>query len=86
MKQKMSRISGVGCVAAAFANGPDAGLCSGEPCYLQNLFKNLKKTLAFFRKPYYTMQVLLLWLIGQAVKTSPSHGESRGSIPLSAAL
>mgnify|MGYP006874288129 CR=1 FL=1 len=25
------------------------------------------------------------WLVGQAVKTSPSHGENRGSIPLSAA-
>lgn len=24
----------------------------------------------------------VLWLIGQAVKTSPSHGENRGSIPL----
>ena len=22
------------------------------------------------------------WLVGQAVKTSPSHGENRGSIPL----
>ena len=47
--------------------------------------KILKKTLAFFRQLDYTMQVLLLWLIGQAVKTSPSHGENRGSIPLSAA-
>lgn len=44
-----------------------------------------KKPLAFFRQLDYTMQVLLLWLIGQAVKTSPSHGENRGSIPLSAA-
>ncbi len=25
------------------------------------------------------------WLIGQAVKTPPSHGGNRGSIPLSAA-
>ena len=48
--------------------------------------KFFKKTLAFFRQLDYTMQVLLLWLIGQAVKTSPSHGENRGSIPLSAAL
>ena len=44
--------------------------------------KFFKKTLAFFRQLDYTMQVLLLWLIGQAVKTSPSHGENRGSIPL----
>ena len=41
--------------------------------------------LAFFRQLDYTMQVLFLWLIGQAVKTSPSHGENRGSIPLSTA-
>ena len=27
----------------------------------------------------------LIWRIGQAVKTSPSHGENRGSIPLYAA-
>ena len=26
-----------------------------------------------------------VWLVGQAVKTSPSHGENRGSIPLRAA-
>ncbi len=38
---------------------------------------------------YYSKQVLRklqLWLIGQAVKTPPSHGGNRGSIPLSAAL
>ena len=39
---------------------------------------------------YYHKQVplmwYLLWLIGQAVKTPPSHGGNRGSIPLSAAL
>ena len=28
----------------------------------------------------------VLWLVGQAVKTSPSHGENRGSIPLRAVL
>ena len=27
----------------------------------------------------------MIWLIGQAVKTPPSHGGIRGSIPLSAA-
>ncbi len=27
---------------------------------------------------------VLIWLIGQAVKTPPSHGGNRGSIPLSA--
>ena len=31
MKQKMSRISGVGCVAAAFANGPGAELLLRQP-------------------------------------------------------
>lgn len=75
MKQKMSRASGVDCAAAAFANG--RGLSWSK--------KFLKKVLAFFRQLDYTMQVLFLWLIGQAVKTSPSHGENRGSIPLSAA-
>lgn len=47
--------------------------------------KFFKKPLAFFRQLDYTMQVLLLWLIGQAVKTSPSHGENTGSIPVLAA-
>ena len=28
----------------------------------------------------------IIWLVGQAVKTSPSHGENSGSIPLRAAL
>ena len=27
-----------------------------------------------------------MWFVGQAVKTSPSHGENRGSIPLRTAL
>ena len=31
MKQKMSRESGAGCVADAFANDPGAELCSGQP-------------------------------------------------------
>ncbi len=26
------------------------------------------------------------WLVGQAVKTSPSHGENSGSIPLRAVI
>ena len=76
MKQKMSRASGVDCAAAAFMNWPGAEL----------VLKFFKKVLAFFRQLDYTMQVLFLWLIGQAVKTSPSHGENRGAIPLSAAL
>ena len=31
----------------------------------------------------YISQVATIWSIGQAAKTSPSHGENRGSIPLS---
>lgn len=31
------------------------------------------------------MWFITKWLIGQAVKTPPSHGGNRGSIPLSAA-
>ena len=52
----------------------------------------LKKTLAFPLVLLYTKQVaserrkrIRKWSIGQAVKTSPSHGENRGSIPLSTA-
>lgn len=43
--------------------------------------KNSKKVLAK------TLHVLYnhTWLVGQAAKTSPSHGEIRGSIPLRAA-
>ena len=47
-----------------------------------------KIVLAFLLKLLYTKQVASAketWSIGQAVKTSPSHGENRGSIPLSAA-
>ena len=46
------------------------------------------KVLAFLRKLLYTKRVASAkekWSIGQAVKTSPSHGENRGSIPLSTA-
>ena len=49
----------------------------------------LEKTLAFPLVLLYTKQVaserrkrIRKWSIGQAVKTSPSHGENRGSIPL----
>ena len=31
-------------------------------------------------------KALKIWLIGQVVKTSPSHGEDRGSTPLRAIL
>ena len=31
-------------------------------------------------------KALKIWLIGQVVKTSPSHGEDRGSTPLLAIL
>lgn len=42
--------------------------------------KNIKKVLAIYMKIGYNNFVF--WLIGQAVKTSPSHGENSGSIPL----
>ena len=48
----------------------------------------MKKKVAIFVEIYYSKQVprkWQLWLIGQAVKTPPSHGGNRGSIPLSAA-
>ena len=32
------------------------------------------------------MRQNMTWLIGQAVKTPPSHGGNRGSIPLSAVI
>ena len=48
--------------------------------------------LAFYQNMYYYKLVPWLrhenvsrWPVGQAVKTSPSHGENRGSIPLLAA-
>ena len=47
-----------------------------------------KIVLAFLLKLLYTKQVASAketWSIGQAVKTSPSHGENRGSIPLGTA-
>ena len=52
--------------------------------------KKLKKTLAFcFRVVYYITcrceKTDKLWSVGQAAKTSPSHGENRGSIPLQTA-
>ena len=60
--------------------------------------KKIKKVLAFSLKLLYdliavgdksgkaagTEKIEQLWLVGQAVKTSPSHGENRGSIPLRA--
>ena len=54
--------------------------------------KKIKKVLAFFLNIVYTTKVFkrtrknnLRWLIGQGVKTPPSHGGNRGSIPLLAA-
>ena len=54
-------------------------------CIIQFFWKNLKKIkkrLDFFRKVSYTK--IVRWLVGQAVKTPPSHGGNRGSIPLRA--
>ncbi len=41
-------------------------------------------TIDFQHKLVYTEVVI--WLVGQAVKTPPSHGGNRGSIPLRAAF
>ena len=48
--------------------------------------EKIKKVLAFFFEIGYYKRVLRKWLVGQGVKTSPSHGENRGSIPLVAAM
>ena len=55
----------------------------------QKLSNFLKKVLAFLFRFCYIKQVASeaarykhLWFVGQAAKTSPSHGENRGSIPL----
>ncbi len=55
----------------------------------KKLSKFIKKVLAFCIRFCYIKQVASeaagykhLWFVGQAAKTSPSHGENRGSIPL----
>ena len=56
--------------------------------------KKIKKVLAFYGKLLYYKQVARVtarwqrkkWLVGQAVKTPPSHGGNRGSIPLRAVI
>ena len=42
--------------------------------------------LAFCFKLCYIKQVVKIRFVGQAAKTSPSHGENRGSIPLRTAI
>ena len=44
----------------------------------------MKKTLDFLETIGYTK--IVRWLVGQAVKTPPSHGGNRGSIPLRATV
>ena len=50
--------------------------------------KKLQKVLAFLEKIVYDKQVARvrrrIWRVGQEVKTPPSHGGIRGSIPLQA--
>ena len=50
----------------------------------KDLFLNfLKFFQKFFKKVLDELhKALKIWLIGQVVKTSPSHGEDRGSTPL----
>ena len=46
-------------------------------------YKNFEKTLANYVLTWYITQA---WFVGQAVKTSPSHGENTGSIPVRTVL
>ena len=67
---------------------------AGKGEFFEAFLKKIKKVLAFFGKLLYDLIAVSakglaavkeqLWLVGQAVKTSPSHGENRGSIPLRA--
>ena len=52
---------------------------------LKKIKKNptfFKKTIAFSKKMWYNNQVSKTWPLSQAAKTSPSHGEGMGSIPV----
>ena len=65
-----------------------AGLCTDEKCteVCIRKLKKMKKVLAFLEKILYDKQVARMrhriWRVGQEVKTPPSHGGIRGSIPL----
>ena len=41
-----------------------------------------QKPIAFLKKMWYNNQVARTWPLSQAAKTSPSHGEGMGSIPV----
>ena len=55
-----------------------------ESSWISKFFKKMKKTLDFLETIGYTK--IVRWLVGQAVKTPPSHGGNRGSIPLRATI
>ncbi len=50
--------------------------------YLQFIHIFFGKTLAFPVQICYNTIALMIWPVGQAAKTSPSHGENMGSIPV----
>ena len=55
-------------------------------CVIRPASSFFQKRACFFRKICYDIKVANdKWFPGQAVKTSPSHGENRGSIPLGTA-
>ena len=61
----------------------------GKPLFFSKKSKKSKKIKTFFQKPiaflkkmWYNNQVARTWPLSQAAKTSPSHGEGMGSIPV----
>ena len=61
----------------------------GKHCFFRKNQKKSKKIKTFFQKPiaflkkmWYNNQVARTWPLSQAAKTSPSHGEGMGSIPV----
>ena len=69
---------------ADWSSGQDAALSRRKQGF-DSPISCLKKVLAFFKRFIYNKFVAessKIWLIGQAVKTPPSHGGNRGSIPL----
>ena len=62
---------------------------SGYEDFCDEKTKKYKKNKTFFQKPiafskkmWYNNQVARTWPLSQAAKTSPSHGEGMGSIPV----
>ncbi len=58
---------------------PDFGWSEKNLLFSETFFQ---KPLAFFGKMCYNIKVSKCWPLSQTVKTSPSHGEDMGSIPV----